>query len=512
MRRKTRVSVIVVTLMAGLLWKPRPEAGQDFSQTDNRGAVQIALTDQIDAYIAREMQARRIPGVAIAVIDKGKVILKKAYGTANLETDTPVKTGSIFQVASVTKQFTAAAIIMLVEEGKVRLDGPIGAYISQAPESWANITVRHLLTHTSGIMPGAIVRVDARGKLTTREGTALHDITAKRALEVIAQEPLLFPAGERAMYCDAGYFLLGMIIEKASGQSYRDFMQKRFFEPLRMTDSGILDQWKIVKNSVPVYTIRNGQLGPWRRDWQYELNSFAGVCSTVEDLAKWDAALHDGTLLKKTSLELMWTPAKLNDGREAFVSGSPYGFGWMLGDHRGYRIAEHSGASGTHILRFLDDGLTFVVLTNLDGPSGSRPASLARGVAGLVRPTYRPPEMLTAEPDPRPETTRELRDLLSYLAEGPAEGQDSPTMTAAYRAFYNSLQPPVRQEDAQLLKTLKTFTFLASDDVEERRLKRMGEPIARICYYKAELGQKVYYFTFWITKEGKVAHLRFNPA
>jgi D-alanyl-D-alanine carboxypeptidase len=508
LRRKTRISIIAVTLLTGWLWKPAPHASGDFSQTGAKVDLQIAQTDQIDVYIAREMQARRIPGVAIAVIDKGKVILKRAYGIANLETDTPVKTGSIFQVASVTKQFTAAAIMMLVEEGKVQLDAHIGAYINQAPESWANITVRHLLTHTSGIMPGAIVRVDAGGKLTMREGTALYDITAKRALEVIAQEPQLFPAGERAMYCDAGYFLLGLIIEKASGQSYRDFMRKRFFEPLRMTDSGILDQWKIVKNSVPVYTIHDGQLAPWRRNWQYEVNSLAGVCSTVEDLAKWDAALLDGTLLKKTSLDLIWSPAKLNNGQEAVVTGSPYGFGWMLGDHRGNRIAEHSGASGTHVLRFLDDGLTIVVLTNLDGPSGSRPDSLARGIAGCVRPAYRPPEMLAPEPDPRPETTSELRDLLSNLV----DSQNPSIMTAAYRAFYNSLPPIVRQENARLLKTLKTFTYLTSDGVEGHGLRRNGEPIERICYYKAELGQKVYYFTFWLTKEGKVAHLRFNPA
>src|SRR5215510_927643 len=507
MRRKTRVSVTVVTLMAGLIWKPLPEVGRGFSQTDNRGAVQLAQADEIDAYITREMKSRRIPGVAIAAIDRGKVILKKAYGTANLETDTPVKTGSIFRVASVTKQFTAAAIMMLVEEGKVRLDGPIGAYINQAPESWANITVRHLLTHTSGIMPGAIVRVDARGKLTMREGTPLLDITARRALEFIAQEPLLFPVGERAMYCDAGYFLLGLIIEKASGQSYDDFMRKRFFEPLRMTDSRILDRWKIVKNSVPVYTIRDGQLAPWRRDWQYEVNSFAGICSTVEDLAKWDAALRDGTLLKKTSLDLMWTPAKLNNGQEALVFGAPYAIGWMLGDYRGHRIAEHGGASGTHILRFLDEGLTIIVLTNLDVPSGSRPASLARCIAGLIRPTYRPPEMLAPEPDPRPETTREMRALLSNLAEGLTEGHDSPIMTAAHRAFYNSLPPPARQEDARLLKTLKSFTYLTSDGVEGRGLKRMGEAISRICYYKAEVGgQKIYYFTFWLTKEGRVAY------
>jgi CubicO group peptidase (beta-lactamase class C family) len=504
MRRRTNITA--VTLLVSCLWGPLLEAGRGFSQTDNRVAVQLAQTDQIDAYINREMQARRIPGVAIAVIQNGKVILKKAYGIANLETDTPVKTASIFHVASLTKQFTAAAVMMLVEEGKVRLDDTIATYINQAPESWAKITVRHLLTHTGGITPGAVVRVDAHGKLTTREGTPLLDITANQALDVIAQTPLLFPAGERAFYCDAGYFLLGMIIEKASGQSFRGFMQKRFFEPLRMTDSSILDRWKIVKNSVPVYTIRDGQLAHWRRDSQYEVNSFAGVCSTVEDLAKWDAALGDGTLLKKTSLDLMWTPARLNNGQDALVFGSAYGFGWMLGDYRGHRIAEHGGASGTHILRFLDDGLTVVVLTNLDVPSGSRPASLARGIAGCIRTEYRPPQMLAPSPDPRPETTRELRSLLSDLA----EGRDSPAMTEAHRAFYYNLPPPVRQEDGLLLKTLKSFTYLASDDVEGRGL-RISEPITRICYYKGELGQKIYYFTFWLTKEGKVAHLRFNP-
>src|SRR4030095_12074359 len=138
MRRRTRVTVAAATLLIGSLF----EASRSFSQS----AVQPAQSDQIDAYITREMQARRIPGVAIAVIEKGSVILKKAYGIANLETDTPVMTGSIFHTASVTKQFTAAAIMMLVEEGKVRLDDPIGAYINQAPEAWAKITARHLLT------------------------------------------------------------------------------------------------------------------------------------------------------------------------------------------------------------------------------------------------------------------------------------------------------------------------------------------------------------------------------
>jgi D-alanyl-D-alanine carboxypeptidase len=505
MGRKT--SLTAMTLLVSCLLGRPPEAVLGFSQTAEKVAAQPEQADLIAAYIAREMKARRIPGLALAVVDHGKVTLKRAYGIANLETDTPVKTNSIFHVASVTKQFTAAAVLMLVEEGKVRLDDPIVTYINQAPESWARITVRHLLTHTSGITPGAIIRVDAQGKLTTREGTPLLDITAKRAFEVIAQAPLLFPAGERIMYCDAGYFLLGLIIEKASGQSYSDFMQKRFFEPLGMSDSGILDRWKIVKGSVLVYTIRAGQLAPWRRDWQYEVNAFAGICSTVEDLAKWDAALRDGTMLKKTSLDLMWTPAKLNNGQEAVMFGDAYGFGWTLGEVRGYRTVEHAGASGTYILRFLDDGLTIIVLTNLDVTSGSQPATLARGVAGLIKPQYQPPAMLTPQADPSPQTTNEINALLSEMA----EQRDSSIMTPTYRAFHNNLPPPLRQDEARLLKTLKPLTHLASDDVRGRGLKRIGEPVVRIGYYKGELEGKTFFFTFWLTREGKVAYLRFNP-
>jgi CubicO group peptidase (beta-lactamase class C family) len=283
-------------------------------------------------------------------------------------------------------------------------------------------------------------------------------------------------------------------------------MRKRFFEPLGMTSSRILDRWEIVKDGVPVYTIRNGQLAHWRRDSQFEVHSFAGVGSTIEDLTKWEEALYNRTVLKKASLDLMWTQVRLNNGYEANVLGNGYGFGWMLGDHRGHRIAEHSGASGTHIMRFLDDGMTIIVLTNLDGPSGSRAASLARGIAGCVRPEYRTPQMLTPEPDPRPETTLEIRTLIAALA----EGNNSPTMSAGYQAFYTSLPRSIRQEDAGLLKALKTLNYITSDEVDGRGLK-INEPISRISYYKGEIGERVYYFTIWLTKEGKVARMRFSP-
>jgi hypothetical protein len=187
--------------------------------------------------------------------------------------------------------------------------------------------------------------------------------------------------------------------------------------------------------------------------------------------------------------------------------GDPYGFGWLLSDVRGHRVAEHGGFTGTHMLRFPDDGLTIIVLTNLDLASGNRPDALARGIAGLLKPEYQPLQSIAAQPDPDPQTTQDMRALLTDLT----QGKGSPVMTSTYLAFFNSLSPQLREDVARRLKTLSSFAYIATDDVKGRGLKRMGEPIARICYYKGELGQRVFYFTFWLTKEGKVAHLRFYP-
>ena len=488
-------SIFAVTLVCAVLglWL---KDQRSYSQPSQKRLAQIAQTEKIDRYITEQMQARRIPGVAIAVVENGKMVLKRAYGIADLETDTPVKINSIFELASITKQFTATAIMMLVEEGKVKLDDPISTYIEHTPEAWKGITVRHLLTHTAGLGT-AIVRCD---------GSPLLDASTRQQFDFIARAPLLFSPGEKAEYSDAGYVLLGMIIEKASGQSYREFMQKRIFDVLQMNDTSVLDKWRIIKNRVPTYTIRNGSLAHWRRDWQYEMPSFFGIFSTVEDLVKWDAAQRGGGLLKQASFDQLWTPAKLNNGQDALVGLAPYGFGWTLGETRGHRTVEHSGASGTYILRFLDDGLTVIVLTNLDVFSGSLPATLAGHIAGLLKPDYQPPDMLTPQADPSPVTTREINALLSEVAEGRAP------ITSV--AGFPQWPPSYRQELQQItqrLQTSKSFSYIASDDVEGRGLTKMGTPTSRISYYKAEAEGKTWYFTFWLSKEGKVVDLLFYP-
>jgi D-alanyl-D-alanine carboxypeptidase len=179
------------------------------------------------------------------------------------------------------------------------------------------------------------------------------------------------PTGGDGWYSDAGYFLLGMVIEKASGQRYRDFMQRRIFDPAGMADTSTTDRARVLKGRVATYSLRDDVHVNWRRDWDYELPSFFGIWSTLKDLAAWDRALRRGTLLKPESLAQMTTPARLAGGHVARVYDRLYGLGWQLFDLGGHRVAGHEGASGTYLLRFLDEPLTIVLLTNLDVQSGS---------------------------------------------------------------------------------------------------------------------------------------------
>ena len=264
-----------------------------------------AQTDQIDNYIQFEMNKRQIPGLALVVIRDGKVIKMKGYGFANLEHDVPVKPDTVFELASVTKQFTAAAVMLLVEEGKVKVEDPISQYLPNAPEHWKDIAVRHLLTHTSGL-PNLENGFQALGK-----GGARLNYTTTQLYNAAKNDPMSFAPGERWQYSDVGYFLLGMIIEKASGQPYRNFLASRFFEPLGMASSSVLDQSVVLKNRAAGYTLRNGQIVNIRRVIQVELPSHYGIFSTVQDLVKWDNALAAGKVVQPSSLDQMWTQAKL---------------------------------------------------------------------------------------------------------------------------------------------------------------------------------------------------------
>jgi len=451
-------------------------------------------TTAIDSAVAREVRARRIPGLSFAVIDGNRIVLRRTVGLANLETESPVQPNSVFEIASLTKQFTASCVMMLVQAGKVSLDDSVSKYIDRTPEGWRGITIRQLLTHTAGLAVDAIVRAD---------GSPLLDISTRQAFDFISRQPLLSAPGARWSYSDAGYFLLGMVIERVSGVSYREFVQRRIFDSLGMNESSILDRWRVVKNHVDVYSRRGDGVVHWRRDWQYELPSFFGILSTVDDLARWDNSLRAETLLSKESLRQMWTSAVLSNGEDVWPW---YGFGFNLSEMRGHRVAEHAGASGTFLLHVIDKPLSVIVLTNLDASAGPNAAAIARMIATMYDTSLAPPRSLQPARDPSPSETRAIDAMLTDLS----EGHDSRLMTPAHKAFYATLPQPSRETLARQLAARSPILYLGEDDVSSRQL-RITDSIARIAYYRTTVAGAPLYFTFYLTRDGTVAQMRLSP-
>ena len=448
-----------------------------------------ARADAIDNYIKAEMERRRIPGLALAVARQGKVVKERGYGFANVEHDVPVTPDTVFELASVTKQFTATAIMVLVEEGKIQLDDPLSWHLPRAPEAWKSITVRHLLTHTAG-MPG----LDSGFRSLGSGGWRLSYTTAQM-FDAAIKDTLSFAAGERWQYSDVGYFLLGMIIENASGQRYRDFLEERFFKPLGMTATSVLDHARILKHRAAGYTLRDGQLVNIQRVVNVELPSHYGIFSTVKDLVTWDGALAAGKVVKPDTLAQMWTPVRLNSGPTY-----PYGFGWFVDARRGHRWIFHTGLTGTELSRFPDDGLTVVVLTNLGGTlePGNRANAwgLTYGVAGrFIKRLLTSRE--TPRPDPDPARTTALREILAAYA----RGDDPLDVLPQTRTYFTRSG---RTLMAERLKTLREFRFVTCDEMGARPDQRHGDLVARVCHYRLVNADETRYYSFWLRADGVV--------
>jgi len=341
-------------------------------------------TDKVDDYVQGVMKERKIPGIALLVVQDNKVVLSKGYGFSNVELQVPVKPETVFQSGSMGKQFTAAAVMMLVEEGKIGLEDPLTKYFLEAPAAWKNVTVRQLLSHTGGF-------TDYPEKFDFR-----RDRTENEILKAIQAVPLAYPPGTKWAYSNLGYATLGILIHRASGKFYGDFLQERVFGPLGMTTTRIISEEDIIPNRAAGYRLVKGQLK--NQEWvSPTLNTTAdgSLYFSILDLEKWDAALTQGKLLKKSSFDQMWTIAKLKDGKP---NSGNYGFGWFLENIHGHPIIEHEGAwqgFNTSINRYVKDKLTVVVLTNL---AACDPGDIAHHVAGLYVSELTPdPEKKKAE-------------------------------------------------------------------------------------------------------------------
>jgi CubicO group peptidase (beta-lactamase class C family) len=334
--------------------------------------------DDVDAYVKLRMDKEHIPGLSLAVVKDAKVVKLKGYGISNLELNVPAVPDTVYEIGSISKQFTAAAVLVLVQENKIGLDDLVGKYIHESPETWKAIKVRHLLTHTSGLQ---------RDGLPESGNGLFADYTEDELVQSAVALPLLSAPGTKYSYGNLDYDLLAIIIERVSGESYGEFLQEHIFKPLGMTATRLKDRSSIVPNRAQAYLWDNNVLQ--RCDPQVSPTRYIGsgsLLSTVTDLAKWDASLYTDRVLNAASRKAMWTPTKLADGTV-----TTYGFGWEISSVKGHTNLNHNGAMDGFvgdISRFMDDRLTVIVLTNQSGLSNT--GRIAMGVARVYIPAIRP--------------------------------------------------------------------------------------------------------------------------
>jgi CubicO group peptidase (beta-lactamase class C family) len=334
-----------------------------------RFAVADAPGDEVSRFVRAEMEKQHIPGLALLVSLNGRPSRTEGYGMSNVELQTPVKPETIFQSGSVGKQFTATAVMMLVEAGKVGLEDPLTKYFPDGPAWWHQVSVRQLLSHTAGF-------TDYPKDFDMRK-----DYTEDQLLKIVEAIGPEYPPGTGWSYSNLGYLTLGILIHRVTGEFYGNFLQKRIFQPLGMSTARIIDEADIVPNRAAGYRLVDGHLK--NQEWvSPTLNTTAdgSLYFSILDLAKWDAALYTEKLLPTSRLNQMWTVAPLRDGKR---NSGNYGYGWFIGLKKGHRVVEHEGewqGFETQISRYVDDGLTVVVLTNL---AEAKPEQIADGVAAI---------------------------------------------------------------------------------------------------------------------------------
>jgi CubicO group peptidase (beta-lactamase class C family) len=420
-------------------------------------ALLVLLTqspDSISRYIQSELERQHIPGMSVAVLQGDRVLLARGFGLANVELHVSASDSTVYQSGSMGKQFTAALVEMLVEQGRVRLADTITRWFPEGAGVWNGVTVRHLLTHTGGIPEYTDSTFDAR-----------RDRTEDELVRLAAVRPLDFRPGERWSYSNTGYLLLGALIRRVTGRFYGDLLRDSVFQPLRMSDSRVISEADIVPNRAAGYRLENGQLK--NQEWVApSLNTTAdgALYFTVRDLIKWAVALNHWQVPSRAALDTAWTPVRLADGATY-----PYGFAWFLTDQRGHPRIAHTGSwqgFKTVIARYPEYGITVIVLANL---AEARVGAIAYGIAGILEPALQPPHLMSPRsgptpPGPIPDLSRLTPRLARFL-------------TKDDRDWLGGLSDPSRQ-----------WTSLGCDDVQARHISRLGAEVAFVCHARGARG------------------------
>ena len=287
------------------------------------------LIAELDKMLAEQFKPNE-PGATALVAKNGRIVYKKAFGMADLELAVPMQTDHIFRIGSITKQFTAVAILQIMEQGKLDLQDEITKFIPGYPVQGNKITIEHLLTHTSGIK--SYTGMPDYGDMMSR------DVTPEEMIDYFKNEPMEFAPGTAFRYNNSGYFLLGYIIEKITGQAYAEYLEENIFRPLGMTSSMYADDRIILRNRAGAYSMGDEGFENAHPVSMTQPYAAGSILSTVEDLFKWHQAIHAHQLVTKATLDKAFSRYRLTDGKE-----TDYGYGWFLGYVQESPAIEHGG-------------------------------------------------------------------------------------------------------------------------------------------------------------------------
>jgi CubicO group peptidase (beta-lactamase class C family) len=331
------------------------------------GAPPLVSADRTDDYIRDQMESFHLPGLSLVVVRDGQVIKVQGYGVADVEHRISARPETVYKIGSVSKQFIATGIMLLAQEGRLRIDEPISKYLRGTPPAWASITIRHLLTHTSGLV---------------RESPGFDPFKTQSDADILAASyavPLLFPVGARWEYSNLGYYALAEIVHAASGRPWNEYLSERVFKPAGMATTLLANTKQTVANRAKGYGGKDNARAA--DDWT-ALRPSGAFLSTVLDLAKWEALLLTDRILTDASRREMSTPVRLNSGAT-----EPYGLGWHVDSWNGQRRLWHGGGIpgfASHYVRFPEIGLALIALANGDD------VDLGAIVNGLADSVYWP--------------------------------------------------------------------------------------------------------------------------
>ncbi|MET2828340.1 serine hydrolase domain-containing protein [Mesorhizobium shangrilense] len=376
---------------------------------DSKLAPNLATT--LEQYLASEMEQHAIPGLGVTIARDGHILHVSGYGLANVEHNVRATPDTLFHSGSTGKMFTAAAVLMLIQDGRIGLDHLLKRYIPEGPESWNEITISQLLSMTSGLgnFAESFAPMPIRDKIVPIN--QWQDHSDEQLIALAALSPLLFAPGESYAYSNIGYVLTGLIIARICGKPYYEFLRERLFQPIGMASAREASWFDIVPNRAAGHSLRNDRLhnNQWTAPTLLRTGD-GGLYFSPRDIAHWFVELDSPRMFNPDSIERMFEPALMRDGRPAF---NGYALGWQNSEARGHRKIRHGGTWDgfrAEFIRFPTQRLSVAVLANLEQAQVAR---IGQEIAGLVEPAvaaYQP----IAETNPG--ATQRDDDLLRAIA------------------------------------------------------------------------------------------------